>query len=155
VSNKTLQFKIKAWAETNGVMNIQEATITDETPVKSVGLVAAQYPNRFICPLTKKVMRDPVMTRKGINYERKAILNWLDSSAKDTCPVTFTPLTRQGLVSNAKLQWQIEVWEKKHGLWDGKTRATFSCHPLSANKVSESQMESRNWSIISSLLRSR
>jgi hypothetical protein len=149
VSNKTLQWKIKYWADKNGLTEYVEET-TDMTQVESVGFIAV-YPGRFICPLTKKVMRDPVMTKEGVNYERRAILQWLDSSAKETCPVTSIPLTRRGLVSNSKLQWEIEQWEKKNG----KTESSVCSDTLSSlKKLPGSEMVSRDMSIVSSLVRS-
>ena len=69
-------------------------------------------PNNFICPLTLQVMRDPVLSRYGQNYERNAILEWLTSSnGHGSCPLTRRPLELRGLVSNHNLRRQIRQWQ--------------------------------------------
>lgn len=120
VSNKTLQWKIKYWAEKNGIEVGTDSDAEIVAPIagdnmKTVGFLSFP-PERFHCPLTRRLMKDPVMTKQGINYERNAILKWLDCSAEELCPVTSTPLSRRGLVSNPKLQWEIEQWEQKYGM---------------------------------------
>lgn len=71
-------------------------------------------PNHFICPLTLQVMRDPVLSRYGQNYERNAILEWLTSSQAHhgSCPLTRRPLELRGLVSNHNLRRQIRQWQR-------------------------------------------
>jgi hypothetical protein len=113
VGNKSFQWKIKYWTKINSISGNIEAT-TDTAQLKSVGF-AAVPPSRFICPLTQKCMKDPVMTKQGVNFERKAILKWLDSAGEELCPVTHTPLYRRMLVSNSKLQWEIVQWHMKNG----------------------------------------
>ena len=46
-----------------------EITLIDQ----SIG----EIPDRFFCPLTLEVMQDPVVTRFGNNFERKAIVEWI------------------------------------------------------------------------------
>jgi hypothetical protein len=60
----------------------------------------------FLCPISQEVMYDPVITPKGISFERKAILNWL--SKKKECPITKTPLNENDLISNYALKQAIE-----------------------------------------------
>jgi hypothetical protein len=69
-------------------------------------------PTDFLCPITKKLMKDPVLSVQGISFERAAILEWLDSH--DCCPVRLTPLKAFSLRTNTKLQWEIRYWESKH-----------------------------------------
>jgi len=126
VSNKTLQWKIKYWAKKNGIdRNARTAspdesrrktnsTTTVRTSTSSASSVTVP-PSQFLCPLTKSIMRDPVTTTEGVNYERKAILRWLECCCDDSlCPVTATPLTRRGLSPNVQLQQEIEQWQKLH-----------------------------------------
>lgn len=40
----------------------------------------------FLCPITQQVMTDPVLTKYGHLFERKAIEDWLKSH--NTCPLT-------------------------------------------------------------------
>ena len=71
-------------------------------------------PSHFICPLTLQIMRDPVLSRYGQNYERCAILEWLTSSnGHGSCPLTRRPLELRGLVSNHNLRCQIRQWQQQ------------------------------------------
>eukprot|EP01006_Ploeotia_vitrea_P027334 TRINITY_DN60179_c0_g1_i1.p1 TRINITY_DN60179_c0_g1~~TRINITY_DN60179_c0_g1_i1.p1 ORF type:complete len:420 (+),score=56.29 TRINITY_DN60179_c0_g1_i1:40-1299(+) len=67
-------------------------------------------PNRFICPITQDVMRDPVMTPQGINFERETIQQWLEKHKE--CPMTREPLTVAQLFPNRSLKEEIEEWNK-------------------------------------------
>ncbi|KAG7372616.1 U-box domain containing protein [Nitzschia inconspicua] len=126
VSNKSLQWKIKYWAKKNG-MDLDAADdgkeSNDGKSVSSVGVP----PARFRCPLTHKIMRDPVMTTEGVNFERKAILKWLEVSDDDICPITSKPLYRRNLESNSELQSEIEHWEQKYG----SAKKTDAIYPMS------------------------
>ena len=113
VSNKTLQWKIKYWAQKNGHELTGEEKTGEAASVAAISFVAVPH-ERFICPLTNEIMQDPVTTKEGINFERKAILRWLDEQG-DVCPVTKTPLTMSGLISNNKLKWEISQWQLNYG----------------------------------------
>ena len=41
---------------------------------------ATEFPIEFICPLTRKVMVDPVVIQSGNTFERNAIENYLDKT---------------------------------------------------------------------------
>lgn len=71
-------------------------------------------PEQFICPLTLEVYKDPLMSRKGLSFEREAITEWLDRG-NDTCPLTRTPLGYRGLVPNTRLRLAVEDWKRRHG----------------------------------------
>lgn len=115
ISDKTLQWKIKYWADKNAYdLGEGESKTTEEAAAApSIGFVAVPHEN-FICPLTNEVMQDPVVTKEGINFERKAILRWIDENG-EVCPVTKTPLAVNGLVPNNKLQWEIKQWQLSYG----------------------------------------
>lgn len=68
-------------------------------------------PARFICPITIQVMRSPVMTRTGMNYEHTAILAWI--AEHGCCPQTRDPLTAEELGPNRALQEEIDEWMAK------------------------------------------
>lgn len=69
-------------------------------------------PNDFICPLTQKVMTDPVQSPEGVSFEREAILKVL--SFRSMCPVNGTPLRAGSLRTNTKLQWMILFWKSQN-----------------------------------------
>jgi hypothetical protein len=71
-------------------------------------------PEEFICPLTKELITDPVVSRYGDSFERKAIFGWLEKG-NSFCPVTGNPLRPSCLVSNESLKWKIRCWFHEQG----------------------------------------
>ncbi|XP_058110260.1 U-box domain-containing protein 44-like [Magnolia sinica] len=68
----------------------------------------------FICPLTKEVMKDPVVLESSQTYERTAIKYWFDRCIEDgrdpTCPVTGQVLKTLEQKPNINLAGAIEEW---------------------------------------------
>ena len=114
VSNKALESKIRKWQQAeSGQPKAMEPK--DETAVLTenfIGLVAVP-PKEMICPLTKEVMKDPIMTRDGQSYERHAILELLETN-NCHCPLTGLTLRPSDLVPNRKLQKSIFEWQLKN-----------------------------------------
>jgi hypothetical protein len=79
--------------------------------------MAPNPPAEFLCPITKKLMREPMVNRYGIHYEKKAILDWLQEG-NNYCPVTTNPLRPSGLIHDKTLQWKIQYWASKNGCAD-------------------------------------
>jgi len=71
-------------------------------------------PSDFTCPITKKIMVDPVVSPQGVNFERSAILKWTQDGNK-FCPVTSAPLRLESLRTSTALQWKIKYFQMKHG----------------------------------------
>ena len=59
-------------------------------------------PESFICPITQKIMIDPVISPYGISYEKYAIENWLIKNNVD--PFSQKPLKKEQLVRNFALK---------------------------------------------------
>ena len=59
-------------------------------------------PESFICPITQKIMIDPVISPYGISYEKYAIENWLSKNNVD--PFSQKPLHKEQLVRNFALK---------------------------------------------------
>ena len=59
------------------------------------------YPD-IICPISKEIMKNPVITDNGISYERKDILKWLEKNKN--CPITGEYLDSSLLISNIQLK---------------------------------------------------
>ena len=74
-----------------------------------------EVPEEFTCPLTLEIMNDPVMTREGKNFERKAIIEWLNRG-NTTCPLSRRPMSFGKLIPNAALRMRIEQWKRDHGI---------------------------------------
>lgn len=73
-----------------------------------------QIPEDFVCPISLSLMRDPVMSRDGKNFEKKAILDWLNRGNVN-CPLTRQPLKPSLLAPNVNLRLKIERWRKTNG----------------------------------------
>jgi hypothetical protein len=74
-----------------------------------------EIPECFTCPLTLGIMEDPLMDRRGRNFERDAIVEWLNRG-NNTCPLTRQPLTYSKLIPNAALRMRIERWKRDKGM---------------------------------------
>jgi hypothetical protein len=77
-------------------------------------MTALEVPYDFLCPITQEVMKYPVMNKYGINYERRAILEWLNDG-NDTCPMTRNPLRPSMLLPNVQLETDVREWLKENG----------------------------------------
>lgn len=68
-------------------------------------------PNEFICPITLKLMCDPVLCEDGYTYERKAIMGITNSLS----PMTRQPINKYKLISNRALKDSIDRFKlSKH-----------------------------------------
>ncbi|KAL4317928.1 hypothetical protein GQ457_18G024260 [Hibiscus cannabinus] len=71
----------------------------------------------FFCPITKKIMSDPVTIESGVTYERKAISEWFETFTHledTTCPTTGMKLTSRVLSTNVALKTTIEQWKDRN-----------------------------------------
>ena len=118
ISDKTLQWKIQYWATKHGYDLCQEEhKVSEEEMDPSLGapfgFIAIPH-KHFLCALTDEIMEDPVVTKEGINFDRKSILRWLDEQG-DFCPITKKPLTPAGLIPNSSLKFEIDQWQLTTG----------------------------------------
>ncbi|XP_073144372.1 U-box domain-containing protein 9-like [Henckelia pumila] len=68
-------------------------------------------PEEFRCPLSKELMRDPVIVANGQTYDRPFIQKWLKSGNR-TCPRTQQVLTHTILTPNQLIRHMIVQWCK-------------------------------------------
>ncbi|THU57699.1 hypothetical protein C4D60_Mb03t06260 [Musa balbisiana] len=72
----------------------------------------------FFCPLTKKIMDDPVTIDSGLTYDREAIAEWFerskDVSENIVCPVTRMDVKEAALSSNVALRNTIKEWKERN-----------------------------------------
>jgi hypothetical protein len=68
----------------------------------------------YFCPLSLNLMLDPVITRYGHCFQRKAILDWL--SQNNVCPITGKPLHTTDIFPCFALKEKIESALKEFGL---------------------------------------
>ncbi|KAL3930998.1 MAG: hypothetical protein SGBAC_011511 [Bacillariaceae sp.] len=113
VSDKALKFRIDFWAKKNGI-EVVEMDDDHATAILSSSVTAAVPKKHFLCPLTREIMEDPVMTKTGHNFERDALSKWMDENG-EKCPMTKKPLFPSDVVSNANLKWEISQWQLYYG----------------------------------------
>ena len=61
----------------------------------------------FICPITQGVMNDAVRDTCDHNFDKRAILLWLEEHS--TCPVSHDPISRATLTKNKDLRKRIKT----------------------------------------------
>ncbi|KAG0486684.1 hypothetical protein HPP92_008779 [Vanilla planifolia] len=66
-------------------------------------------PTHFRCPLSLRMMTDPVIVASGQTYERSFIQKWLDSGLT-ICPMTRQTLTHRNLTPNFTVKAMISNW---------------------------------------------
>jgi U-box domain len=78
-------------------------------------VVRTVIPEGFLCPITHEIMREPLMCRSGLSFERAAIISWLYDH-NNACPITRERLSPRDLVSNNALRVKILAWREENGL---------------------------------------
>ncbi|KAH6797869.1 hypothetical protein C2S52_022423 [Perilla frutescens var. hirtella] len=71
----------------------------------------------FFCPLTKKVMEDPVTIESGVTYEREGITKWFDrfaDAAEIVCPKSGQSVKSRTISSNVALKATIDEWKERN-----------------------------------------
>ena len=74
-------------------------------------------PEDFQCPISLQLMKDPVMNRKGRNYDRMSILKWLNQG-NTQCPLTREFLKPSALIPNYSLKAKIEKWKNENDYFE-------------------------------------
>ncbi|XP_033843463.1 WD repeat, SAM and U-box domain-containing protein 1-like [Periophthalmus magnuspinnatus] len=100
--------------ETAAEMGIESVGLRGRLLRKVESLKAAQSgsdgPDEFLCPITRELMRDPVIAADGYSYEREAIESWIRGKTK-TSPMTNLPLQTTLLIPNRSLKMAIARWK--------------------------------------------
>nr|XP_056717280.1 WD repeat, SAM and U-box domain-containing protein 1 [Euleptes europaea] len=82
--------------------NIEELQIERKSACESV-------PDEFLCPITKELMKEPVIAADGYSYEKEAMENWIINKRRSS-PMTNLPLQRLVLTPNRTLKMAINRW---------------------------------------------
>lgn len=75
---------------------------------------SVEPPSYLLCPLTKKVFRDPVIVPSGQTYERSAALKLIDPSSGE--PFKESECFKNFLVEHALEEWEIEAHPMRSSL---------------------------------------
>ncbi|XP_057686649.1 WD repeat, SAM and U-box domain-containing protein 1 isoform X1 [Corythoichthys intestinalis] len=71
--------------------------------------VCSGVPDEFLCPITRELMREPVLAADGYSYEREAITMWINTKNRSS-PMTNLPLLTTLLTPNHTLKMAIARW---------------------------------------------
>uniref|UniRef100_A0A0D9VK02 RING-type E3 ubiquitin transferase n=1 Tax=Leersia perrieri TaxID=77586 RepID=A0A0D9VK02_9ORYZ len=74
----------------------------------------ASPPAEFCCPISTKLMLDPVIITSGQTYERENIERWF-REGYDTCPRTHIKLENFSMIPNTCMRDLIFNWCREHG----------------------------------------
>lgn len=78
-------------------------------------LSRATPPEEFRCPLSCRMMYDPVVIDSGETFERMFIQKWF-SEGHDTCPKTKRKLSHLSLTPNVRMKSVISRWCTAYGV---------------------------------------
>jgi hypothetical protein len=67
-------------------------------------------PDYLLDPITLSLIDDPVITPKGITYDKNTIINWLNT--KLICPCTKSRLNKNDLIPNRIFKEVLDNWKK-------------------------------------------
>nr|XP_046218793.1 WD repeat, SAM and U-box domain-containing protein 1-like isoform X2 [Oncorhynchus gorbuscha] len=103
---------------------LTKETLASELSIESVGLrgkvlrkvealkaelTGLDAPDEFLCPITREVMKDPVIAADGYSYEREAIESWISAKNRSS-PMTNLPLPTTLVMPNRSLKTAIGRW---------------------------------------------
>lgn len=98
------------------------------------GPEALAPPEVFVCPISREIMRDPVvLVETGQIYDKESIKGWF-LRGRNTCPLTGKRLLSQRLTEIHVLRVAIEEWASREGIELGPS----SIPPMTAVDASSS-----------------
>ncbi|XP_005724209.1 WD repeat, SAM and U-box domain-containing protein 1-like isoform X1 [Pundamilia nyererei] len=110
------------------LLSLTKETLASELHVESVGLrskllrkveelksdsVCLGIPDEFLCPITRELMKEPVIAADGYSYEKEAIESWINTKNRSS-PMTNLPLLTTLLTPNHTLKMAIGRWKTSH-----------------------------------------
>ncbi|KAJ1408873.1 Zinc finger, RING/FYVE/PHD-type [Sesbania bispinosa] len=72
-------------------------------------------PEEYKCPISSRLMYDPVIIASGVTYERMWIRRWFDEG-KTTCPKTNKKLVHMAMTPNVVMKDLISKWCRYNGV---------------------------------------
>ncbi|XP_021572003.1 WD repeat, SAM and U-box domain-containing protein 1 isoform X2 [Carlito syrichta] len=108
------------------LLNLTKESLTDDLKIESLGLrskllrkieelrtkvksLSSGIPDEFVCPITRELMKDPVIASDGYSYEKEAMENWISKNRR-TSPMTNLILPSVILTPNRTLKMAIDRW---------------------------------------------
>ena len=69
----------------------------------------SDVPRKFLCEISRKLLKRPVLTPNGNVFEEKVIKDWFTKQGS-VCPVSGVPLAERELVRHKQLATEIAHW---------------------------------------------
>ncbi|XP_063174402.1 WD repeat, SAM and U-box domain-containing protein 1 [Candoia aspera] len=108
------------------LLSLTKESLIDDLKIESLGLrskvlrnieelrnemksASLDIPDEFLCPITKELMKEPVIAADGYSYEKEAMENWIIKK-RHSSPMTNLPLQRLVLTPNRTLKMAINRW---------------------------------------------
>lgn len=93
----------------------QDRPINIKTKQSLQKLKHLKIPNEYLCPISKEIMKDPVINEIGYTYEKYNIETWY--GVKQSDPVTNLPITNVIVIPNLVLKTQIKEFYSQNELY--------------------------------------
>jgi hypothetical protein len=136
LTDKNLQWKIQYWAKKNGRDDLLLKP-EENDDVAKIQVLGSLPPKYMICPITKDIMKDPVMTKYGNSFERAALSHKLDKDG-EMDPLTGKVLHPSDICTNHKLAFEIKQWNLHYGeAYDELTRLEVESKTVKATMISQ------------------
>lgn len=95
-----------------------DGDVVKNMQVKNVALV----PEQFLCPITRKIMKEPVKASSGVFYEKSALEKYIQTTPNATCKVKTDKLgkpvelkkTDSNLAVDNEMKVKIAKWIKEN-----------------------------------------
>lgn len=108
----------------------------DETQADDSG--KPEPPKEFKCPISARLMYDPVIITSGKTYERVWIEKWFNEG-HETCPMTHMRLENLSLTPNFAMKGLITKWCSKYGITISDPSAESIHNPFSPRNLLSSR----------------
>ncbi|XVF36091.1 hypothetical protein REPUB_Repub19eG0028500 [Reevesia pubescens] len=96
-------------------VELEQGTKKEEGETSPNDFLILKPPEQFKCPISMRLLYDPVIIASGKTFERLWIEKWFNEG-NQICPVTNTRLEQLSLTPNLTLKGLISKWFLRHGI---------------------------------------
>ena len=94
-------------------MNRNDLASWSDEQVKELVLNLKKIYENLLCPIDYALIKDPVITKNGITYDKLSLLNWLkkleDNEEPKTDPIAHQEINENELYNNYAIRNIIEI----------------------------------------------
>ncbi|XP_022764718.1 U-box domain-containing protein 5-like isoform X2 [Durio zibethinus] len=96
-------------------MELEQGVKTEDDETSPNDFFIPKHPEQFKCPISMRLLYDPVIIASGITFERVWIEKWFNEG-NQMCPVTDTRLEQLSVTPNLAMKGLISKWVLRHGI---------------------------------------